>query len=412
MRLVLLCMNYAPETTGIAPFTTGLCEYLGARGHQVTVATTFPHYPRWRTQAPYQGRWLSHETRNGVTIRRSRVRVPRRASTRERIAYDTSLAVGALATGLRVGQVDLVLAVEPPIQVGASARLLAAACGVPYVVWVQDLALEAALSVGMIKSNLALRLAGRLEAWAYAAAERVLVISTRFAGNLERKGVAPDRLVYLPNWVDTDEMLAADGSELRRAHGVPADAILVLHSGNMGAKQQLENVLAAAGQLRAHAGIVFWLVGDGSSRDALQDKAERAGLSNVRFLPLQPRATVPSLMAAADILVLNQHPGIVDAVIPSKLLTYMAGGRPVLVAAHYDSEASRLVRMAGSGVWVPPGHPGALAAAVLELAADRQARAELGACGRAFVREHFARESVLADYEAWLLAAARRGARA
>ena len=167
MKLLVLGMNYAPERTGIAPFTTGLSEYLATRGHTVAVATTFPHYPEWKTHPEYKGRMTQTEIRDGVTVYRKAVYMPKRQTTLRRVLYDTTLSMGALATGLRAGKPDLIVAVLPPIQAGVAARLLSRWRRVPYVLWMQDLALEAALSVGMLRDSMAYRLACRLEQWAY-----------------------------------------------------------------------------------------------------------------------------------------------------------------------------------------------------------------------------------------------------
>lgn len=408
MNLLVLGMNYAPEHTGIGPFTTDLCEYLARHGHTVTVATTFPHYPEWKTHAAYQGKRAQTEFRNGVTLKRRAVYLPKHPSARERIRYDSSLAAGAWASGLSEKKPDLILGVEPPIQVGVVARLLAAQKGVPYALWIQDLALEAAMAVGMMKDNFAVRAARRLEQWGYDGAASVAVISEGFAENLARKGVPRGKLVLMPDWVDANFIGAIpDANGFRQAHGLEPDALIVLHSGNMGAKQQLDNVLHAAERLQAKSEIEFVLVGDGLQKQDLMAEAQRANLHNVKFMPLVPQSELPKLMAAADIFLLNQHPDVVDAVIPSKLLTYMAAARPVVVAAHPASEAARQLRAANCGVWVQPNEPDALADTVLQLAADPRARHTFGERGRAFVKQNFAREPLLQAFEAWLVQLAR-----
>src|SRR5581483_3812118 len=220
MNLLVIGMNYAPETTGIAPYTTELCEYLVQRGHKVTVATTFPHYPEWKTHDAYAGKWAFTEQRNGVTLYRKAVFLPKRASARHRILYDTSLGVGAFFSGIRADGFDLILGIEPPIQAGIAARLLAARKRSRYVLLVKDLALEAAASVGMLHEGAALRVARRLEAWAYAGAQRIIVISQSFLENLKRKGVAESKLVYLPDWVSLHSLNGATRDNgFRRAHG-------------------------------------------------------------------------------------------------------------------------------------------------------------------------------------------------
>lgn len=404
MKLFVIGMNYAPEQTGIAPFTTELCEHLARHGHTVTVATTFPHYPEWKTDARYATKYAHTETRNGVTLKRKLVFLPKRASALQRILYDTSLGLGAMISGLRGGGYDLILGVAPPIQVGVTARLLARRYKIPYVLWLQDLALEAATSVGMMRESALLRLARRLERWTYAGASRILVIAQSFVTNLSRKGVADSKLRYLPNWVDAEFIGGVEnGNGFRRSVGLSDDAFIVMHAGNMGAKQQLQNVLDAARELTPQSGIAFVLAGEGSEKPGLMERAQRSDLRNVYFLPLVPRQELPHLMATADLLVLNQHPEMVEGVIPSKLLTYMAAGRPVVVAAHPDSEAARQVRAAGCGILVEPNQPVALARAVMQLAHDPAARVRFGQQGQSFVVKHFSREHLLRAYESELL---------
>lgn len=404
MNLLVIGMNYAPEQTGIAPFTTELCEDLVRHGHSVTVATTFPHYPEWKTHAPYASKRALTEHGNGVTIKRKWVFIPKRASTIQRVMYDTCLGVGTLLSGLAGGNYDLILGVTPPIQVGVTARLLAQRYKVPYVLWVQDLALEAAVSVGMMHASAFLRVAKRVEQWTYDGAARIFVIARSFESNLVRKGVAESKLRYLPDWVDAKFIGGVtNGNGFRRSVGLREDSFIVMHSGNMGAKQQLQNVLGAAQELKPEQDIAFVLVGEGSEKSELMANARRDELRNVFFLPLVPREELPYLMSTADLLVLNQHPDIVEGVIPSKLLTYMASARPVVVAAHPDSEAARQVRAAGCGVWVEPNQPKALAWAVMKLARDPAARQRLGEHGRRFVEKYFAREQILRAFETELV---------
>ncbi len=403
MKLLVIGMNYAPEQTGIAPFTTELCEDLARHGHSVTVATTFPHYPEWKIHSSYAGKRAMTEIRNGVTVKRTWVLLPKRASTLRRVMYDSLLGLGTLVSGLSCGSYDLILGVTPPIQVGVTARLLARRYGVPYVLWVQDLALEAAVSVGMMHASPMLRAAKRVEQWTYEGAARVFVIAQSFKSNLARKGVAESKLRYLPDWVDADSIGSArNGNGFRRAAGLADDSFIVMHSGNMGAKQQLENVLGAAQELKPQKEIAFVLVGEGSEKGELMAHARRDELQNVFFLPLVPREELPYLMSTADLLVLNQHPDIVEGVIPSKLLTYMASARPVVVAAHPDSEAARQVRAAGCGIWVEPNQPKALALAVMRLARDPETRRRLGQDGRRFVEKNFARQELLRAFESEL----------
>src|SRR5690349_23175975 len=105
MRICVLGINYWPDQTGIAPFISGRAEYLASRGHDVTVVTGFPYYPQWRVPDEYRGRAFSREKRNGVTILRSWLHVPRRVTGVRRIFHEASFIASSLtragAAGLR-----------------------------------------------------------------------------------------------------------------------------------------------------------------------------------------------------------------------------------------------------------------------------------------------------------------------
>jgi glycosyltransferase involved in cell wall biosynthesis len=153
----------------------------------------------------------------------------------------------------------------------------------------------------------------------------------------------------------------------------------------------------------------FTLVCDGSERRSLEALAQQINPTAVHFLPLQPSELFPQILAAADALLLNQRANVTDSVAPSKLLSYMAAGRPVLAAVHECSEAARVLTDANCGLLTPPEDPAALAQGITQLATNPTLRAELAANGRRFVIKHYERELVLQQYESLLLALASSG---
>ncbi len=366
MRLLIAGMNYGPEATGIAPYTTDLAEHLARRGHEVVVSTTFPHYPHWRWQANACLR-RQVERRNGVEVRRMRVVLPRGAGAGWRVAYDSSLAGVTIANAFGMRPVDLVLCVSPPVQVAFAGALLALGWRAPMLLLVHDLPLDAAISVGRMRPGLAHRAGRQLERRAYALASRVVVIDRRF----------------------------------------PNGEFVVLHSGSMGAKQALDSAVRAARLAGEDGSIRLALVGDGPERRGLEALAAERAAGSVRLLPLQPDAVFLRLLAGADAFLLSQRADVVDGIAPSKLLTYMSAGRPVLAAVHPDSAAAHLVREAGCGVVIAPEDPPALADAMRALSRDADRCRALGRAGRRFAEGRFERGGVLARWES-LLAGVRR----
>jgi glycosyltransferase involved in cell wall biosynthesis len=156
-----------------------------------------------------------------------------------------------------------------------------------------------------------------------------------------------------------------------------------MFAGTLGIAQALPSVLEAAELVGDRIEIVF--VGDGPVRDQLVRKAKAGGLRNVHFHPQVPLVEVPPLLAAADALLvtLSGNETFRDFV-PSKLIDFMASGRPVVLAA--AGEAAALVEDSGGGIVVPPEDPQALAAALDRLAADPEEGARLARNAREAAR--------------------------
>jgi colanic acid biosynthesis glycosyl transferase WcaI len=411
LHVLVVTGSYAPDSTGIAPLNTELCEYLVGRGHKVTVATGLPHYPEWRVPESYRGRFGFREDRAGVSVRRHWIWVPAHRTPLRRIVFDTSVGVAAGLSGLTVGSVDVVLGISPPLQAGFAAWAIARTRGVPFLLQVQDLVPDLAVSLGMMRNRAAIGFARSLERFLYLRADRILVICDGFRDHVLRSGVPAGRIAVVPDWVDTHFIHPdAPGAKFRRAHGLDRD-FLVLHIGNMGAKQKLDVALEAAAHLREASGTTICLAGDGADRPRLESLARSRSLPNVRFLPLASRADLPGMLAAADLLLLSQSSTVRDSVIPSKLLTYLAAGRPIVAAAHRNSQAARTIERSGGGLIVPPEDSASLAEAILRLREDSGERARLARCGRSFAEEHFAGERILARLEHFLAASVESGAR-
>jgi colanic acid biosynthesis glycosyl transferase WcaI len=221
-----------------------------------------------------------------------------------------------------------------------------------------------------------------------------------FVEKLTVRGIAPEKLVLIPLWGDTQQVYPIAGAtEFRRANQLTGQQFLAMHTGNMGKKQDLLNVVRAAELSKDVTDLVWLLVGQGEERSLIEEAIDQRGLKNLRLLPLQPAEGLAEMYSSADVLLLNQKAAVVDSVIPSKLLTYMAAGRTVLAAVSVKSETARYVERARCGLIVAPEDPQALLEAVLSQRADPVLRGRLGANGRAYVLQHFTKEKVLQEYD-------------
>jgi colanic acid biosynthesis glycosyl transferase WcaI len=397
MRLLITGVNYAPEETGIAPYTTGLAEHLVQRGHHVTVITGVPSYPQWRVYPEYRKVRLRREVRAGVELWRVRNYVPRRQSTLQRGLYEASFLMGGLAK-LPAAKPDAVLGVVPSLSGGMLAWAAARRLNRPYGLILQDLIGPAVSQSGLGRSRASGPISA-VEGRIARDASALGVIAEGFRPYLESLGVAKERIHRVRNWLHVEEP-RLDRAAIRRRLGLPEGAVVCLHAGNMGYKQGLANLIECA-RLAAEVAprLLFVLMGDGNQRAALQEQARRHHLPNLRFLPIQPWESFSSVLAAADVLLVNQHASVTDMSLPSKLTSYFASGRPIVAAVSPDSEALAEIRRAGAGVLVSPDQPGSLLEAINDLVDDPLRQEHLGARGRAYAQTELSAARILADLE-------------
>jgi colanic acid biosynthesis glycosyl transferase WcaI len=401
MRILVLGINYFPERTSVSPFTTGLSEHLATQGHDIQVVTAFPYYPEWRTWKEYRGHITRSEVRNGVKIRRVRHFIPWRASSLvQRLLHDFSFMCVTLIGGALSGKCDVVYCSSPPPAVALAAYVVSRIRRVPYTIKLTDLASDAALATGILQEGFLIRCARRIETFTYRHAHAVVCLCEGFRKRLAGDGLSPNQLHVIPDWGDTQAVrpVCSDGS-FRSAHGIGNEQFVVLHTGNMGKKQDLLNVVRAAELTRNDASLQWVIVGEGEDRALIENEIRSKDSTNLLLLPLQPAAQLCQLYASSDVLLLNQRAAVKDSVIPSKLLTYMAAGKAVLCAANMESEAAQLIAQARCGRVVQPENPAALVEGLLALRSDRIERDTMGSNGRAYAEGHYSKARVLSLYD-------------
>jgi colanic acid biosynthesis glycosyl transferase WcaI len=408
MRLLFLSINYAPEPTGFAPHVTDACTYLAAKGHAVEIVTGFPFAPMWKRWPEYRGRFFASAEQRGVRVHRVTHYIPRQASrVIERLLMEATFSL--------VAAIFLVLRCERRfdaiVYVGAQPAIAMLACVTarflrrPYVVNIQDLASLAAGDTRIVRNRLFLRLLSRFEWKAYAGATGAMVLCESFRQALQDRGFPGQRIRLIRSPIDTERVRPVGReTNIRASIGIEQDAFVILHSGSMGVKQGLANVIRAAALLRDSAPEARWVfIGDGETRSEIVQLAKQLGMEGiVIFRPFFPEEDIARLFAAADILLLNQIKEVKDTVIPSKLLTYMAAGKAVLAAVNDCSQGAALLRNAGGGEVVEPENPESLADAVRRLMKDRNTLPVLGARNRAYAETNFDRRHILIEQERFL----------
>ncbi len=401
MRIVYLGINYWPDETGIAPFSTGRCEYLAARGHEVIACTALPYYPQWRVPQPYRGRLACREERNGVTILRSWLYVPRRLNAVRRVAHEASFVASSFANACFRKRPDLLFVTSPPLGLAAGAIALSRIWRIPYVFHVADLQPDAAIDLGMLQPGGMVKGLYWLERAAYRKAALVSTLTDTMRQRIIAKGISPEKVTLFSDWVEPQLFLIPPVAVSPTPH-----ELVVAHFGNMGVKQGLEVVLDAARLTADRKQIRYLLVGDGAARPTLEAKAAAMGLSNLQILPLQPTGRFLELLSSSSLCLVTQQANVADIVFPSKVLTLLAAARPVIASASAASEVARVVVEAGAGRVVPAEDAGQLAVAIIELSRSPARLAAMSTAGRAYAALHWKREAALQELKAGLLGVA------
>jgi colanic acid biosynthesis glycosyl transferase WcaI len=394
LNILVTTSYYWPEEAGSAPYLAGLAQHLQERGHHVVVATGYPHYPEWRL--PPRARPFRTEWHGQVEVRRRWHYVPHRQTAAHRLLYEASLYTLGLTALPSRPRPDVVIGTCPTLAGGALAATASKIYGSPYALVFQDLMGKAALQSGVPGGARVATVVGGAELALARRAAAVGVIAEGFRSYFEQGGVSPQKIHRLRNWtrrVDPSESIAETKARLDWAR----DEFVCLHGGNLGRKQGLDNLLDAAALLRGE-GVRIVFSGDGNDRERLELRARELALDNVQFIELQGPGRWEAVMAATDVLLVNQRASVTDMSLPSKLTSYFAAGRPIVAAASAGSETAREIEAAGAGYVVPPDEPARLRDAILVLK-ESPATAEFGARGRRYAERVLFPGAALAEYE-------------
>lgn len=367
------------------------CRHLVRSGHRVTVLSG--------TRSHLTGQVTVHLRREvlepGLEVIPCPVQISVHRSFFHRAMGFLSFMLSSFRHGLAIRGVDLVWCSSPPLPQVCTAWALSRLKGAPLVFEVRDPWPEAAIQVGVLRSQLLIAVARGVEQFLYRRARRVVVNSPGYVPYLLEHRVPEAKIAVVPNGVDLTlfgNSVAKGRNAFRQRHGLKGKFV-AMYAGAHGLSNDLDTLLHAADLLRRLPHIRFVLVGDGKEKPNLMVQADRMQLENVLFLPAVPKTEIPGILTAADcgIAVLKPIP-VFATTYPNKVFEYMAAGRAVVLAI--DGVMRQLIERGQSGIAVPPGDARAMAEAVRFLAGHRDHTRQMGRNGRALVEAEFNREAI------------------
>ncbi len=401
-KIIIVGLNFHPELTGAGKYSGELAAYLAGQGHQVRVITTPPYYPHWQIQNGYHAWRYQKETWENVEVQRCPLWVPRRPRGFTRLIHLASFAFSSLPALLAQlhWKPSVVLCIAPAMMNAPFALAFARLSGAKAWLHIQDFELDAASNLNLLPGRKYIYpLLQAFEGFILKGFARVSTISENMRLLCIQKGVAAGRTFLLPNWVDTKKIHPlAVPDPLRAELNISAQTFVALYHGNMGRKQGLELLIETARLLAAKPEILFVLCGEGSAKKELVEQA--AALPNLRFLELQPEEKLNELVNLADVHLLPQLANAADLVMPSKLNSMLASGKPVIAGAYPLTQISQV--LGTIGIVIPPENAAALAESIINLYEHPSERLRLGSLGRAYACEHLDKDIILARLTASL----------
>jgi colanic acid biosynthesis glycosyl transferase WcaI len=368
MHILLLNEYYPPDTSATAKMAVQVAETL-ARHHRVTVVAGRPSYD---ADENYAFSFLRRDVRNNVTVERVGSTTYSRHQMRGRVSNYLSYLALAIPRALAVCA-DVVLAMTDPPIAGIAGSYIAGLTGRPFVYNIRDMYPDMAVGGDIVRPSYWVERWEEVHRRALRSAARVIVLGDDMRNRILSKGVEPERVVIVRDGTSPPAFNAELNDPIVQEirGGFP---FVVLHAGNLGFYGAWRTLLKAAEILR-NEGVGFVFVGDGANRAAIESEA--ANLPNVRFLPFRPAEQIPQVMRAGDLHVVTVRRGLEGVVVPSKLYSILAAGRPVLAVAPEESDAARISQESACGIAGDPDDPAGVARAIRELRHDRSRLASM-----------------------------------
>ncbi|TSA19534.1 glycosyltransferase WbuB [bacterium] len=394
-KLFIFSELYYPDDSATGYILTRIAEGL-AKSYEVHVLCG-PLNPHGRIAGESAGK-----TRNGVTIERCSGTALNKNSDLLRLVNLLTVSFSIFWKALRrlsAGNSVLVVTNPPtlPFVALAASRLRSARC----FLLIHDVFPESLVAAGMIRQG---GIMDRFLTWLYLklylGVDRIIVLGRDVHQLISRKLSSGDnRVQVITNWADVDEILLGNGgdNQLRKKLSL-TKKFVVQYSGNIGRMHGLDALLGAALKVRQREDIHFLFVGTGARKQWLESKAKEYELTNVTFLPPQPRNMLGDILNVADVGVVSFIPGMAGVSVPSKMYNIMAVGKPIIAMVDQGSEAATVIQEEEIGWVVPPGQAAQLAEVIQQACADPRRLTKMGKRARVAAEQKYSFQTVMESY--------------
>jgi glycosyltransferase involved in cell wall biosynthesis len=365
VHILFLTDNFPPEVNAPASRTFEHCREWVKAGHQVTVVTCAPNFPKGKVFDGYRNKLWQTETMEGIRVIRVWSYITANEGFVRRILDYQSYMLSAIVASAFVRKVDLVIGTSPQFFTACAAYVVSRYKFRPYIFELRDLWPESIKAVGAMKNERAIRFLEWIEMFLYRKSARVVSVTRSFKDILVRRGIDGSKIEVITNGVDISQFKPRPKDPELTARLGMTGKFVAGYIGTHGLAHGLETLLEAAERLRGQD-FVFLFLGDGARKEALKQMAAERKLDNVVFIDSVPKADVARYWSLLDVSVIHlKKTDLFTTVIPSKLFESMGMGLPVLHGV--EGESADIVREEGAGIPFEPENAGQLCDALVRL---------------------------------------------
>lgn len=403
MKILFLTQYCPPEVGAPQNRIFEFAKQLKGFGHEVTILTAMPNYPRGEVFEEYRGKKFVKEELEGINIVRTKIYATKEKTFTKRLCNYLSFTFSSVFQGAKyIEKQDVIITESPPLFLGWSGYILSKLKGAKFIFNVSDLWPESAIKLDMLHNKLFIKLSVWLEEFCYRKAAAVTGQTQGIVDNIVQRGFSKDKVHLITNGVNTEFYKKENYDEEFRKTICDKDDFVLCYAGIHGLAQGLEVIIEAMDILKEYDKIKFVFIGDGPEKQKLiKMKADR-NLKNITFLPLQPKSNMPKIIASMDSTIIPlKKLELFKGALPSKMFEALSAEIPIILSA--EGEAERLINNAQAGIVVEPENPNKIAEAILKLYNNVEYRKTLGENGRKYVKENYSRESISRKLEKILI---------
>ncbi len=392
MNILFLTDNFYPESNAPAKRTLEHCNEWNNQGHNITIITGVPNFPKGKVFDGYKNRIYQSELINNLVVKRVWTFISSNEGFLLRILDYLSFMISSFICGVFTKKHDVIIATSPQFFTLISGYFIGLLKKTPLVLEIRDLWPESIVTVGaMGKKSLAIKVLKKLSLFLYKKSDLIICVTKSFKKDLISKGIDQNKIKVVENGFDLNKNLTPSLSikEVEEKFKIQKDTFYVSFIGTVGMAHGLEIILNAASKVNDN--IVFLIIGEGAKKTFLINKVEKLKINNIKFIDNLNWQEIVDINQLINVhLVHLKKDDEFKKVIPSKIFESMALKKPIIMGV--DGESRDIVNKAECAFNIEPENSSELAETINRIQNNNDILKNIGENGYNFLEKNFSRK--------------------